>query len=143
MKAEALFLEGVTHQTYDVKRAIPSLVKATMLNPNDPRPFYVLGLTHAANHNKKAAVAALARAVALDPKNLSYRKELNRVENMTAAEIAAYKATRGAEHVFDAGVGVANAGIRVFNFGVILWNIFAFTYNVLTWPLRLVLRIAG
>jgi tetratricopeptide (TPR) repeat protein len=142
MKAEALFLEGVTHHVFDLKRSIPALVKATALNPNDPRPFYVLGVTHAANRNKKRAVAALERAVALDPKNLQYRKELNRVENMTAAEIAGYKATRAGERVFDTGVGVVNAGIRVWNVGVICWNIFAFTYNVLTFPLRLVLRIA-
>ena len=143
IKADALFLEGLTHHTYDVRRAIPALVKSTEIDPNEPTAFYALGIVHAANHNKKKAVAALARAVALDPSNLDYRKELNRVESMTAAEIAAYKATRGAEHVFDAGIGVANAGIGVYNAGVTLWNIFAFTYNLLTWPLRLVLRIAG
>ena len=143
VKAEALFLEGMTHSTYDMKRAIPSLMKATALNPDDPCAFFALGIVHAANHNKKQALAAFRRAVALDPKNLTYRKELNRVENMTAAEIAAYKATRGAEHVYDAGIGVANAGVRVYNVGVILWNIFAFTYHVLTWPLRLAIRIAG
>lgn len=135
LKAEALFLEGTVHQAYDLRRAIPALVKSTALNPNDPRAFFVLGLTHAANHNKRHAIEALTRAVALDPGNLKYRLELDRAQNLSASEVAAYKVTRGAEHVFDAGVGVANAGI-------LLWNIFAVTWNVLTFPIRLVLRIA-
>lgn len=143
LKSEAMLIEGLTHQIYDTKRAVRALTRATELNLNSPNAFFVLGLVHATNHNKQRAVQALSRAVALDPGNLSYRKELNRIENMTAAEIAAYKTTRGAEHVFDAGIKVANAGIGVYNGGVMLWNIFAFTYNVLTWPLRLVLRIAG
>lgn len=136
IKAEALLLEGITHQTHDLRRAVPALTAATQLNPNSARAFYVLGLVHASNRDKKAAMASLECAVALDPKNLSYRKELNRVQNLTAAEIAAFKATRTGERVFDAGIKTANAGIMA-------WNIFAVTWNIVTFPLRLVLRIAG
>lgn len=143
LKAEALLLEGITHQTYDLKRAIPALRKATTLNPNSARAFYVLGLTHAANMNKTDAVAAFERAVALDPKNLAYRKELNRAESISVGVIAAYKATRAGERVFDAGVKTANVGIFIYNIGVYTWNVFAFTWNVLTFPFRLVLKIFG
>ena len=143
LKAEALLLEGITHQTYDTKRAVPALRKATTLNPNSSRAFYVLGLTHAANMNKSEAVAALQRAVALDPKNLAYRKELNRSENLTASEIAGYKATRAGEKIFDAGIKTANVGIFVYNLGIYAWNIFAFTWNVITFPFRLMLKIFG
>jgi tetratricopeptide (TPR) repeat protein len=143
LKSEALLLEGLTHQTYDVKRAIPALRKATTLNPNSARAFYVLGLTHAANMNKGEAVAAFERAVALDPKNLAYRKELNRAQSLSAGTIAAYKATRAGEKIFDAGVKTANAGIFIYNIGVYTWNVFAFTWNVLTFPFRLVLKIFG
>lgn len=127
IKAEALLLEGITHQAHDVSRAIPALVAATQLNPHSARAFYVLGLVHASNRNKKLAVASLQRAVELEPKNLSYRKELNRVQNLTAAEIAAYKATRAAERTTDAAV--------------IGWNVFAITWNIVTLPLRLVVGL--
>ena len=135
LEAEALLLEGITHQFYDLRRAIPALVRATRLNPNGPRAFYVLGLVHAANRSKKDALAAFERAVALDPKNLTYRKELNRVQNLSGAEIAAYKATRAGERTVDAGV--------------LTWNIFAFVWNIVMFPLRVVvgtlrlLRLTG
>lgn len=127
LKAEALLLEGTTHQLYDIKRAIPALVAATQLDPNNPRAFYVLGLTHAANMNRAKAVAAFEQAVALDPKNIAYRKELNRVQNVSGAEIAAYRATRAGEKVFDASVTT--------------WNIFAIVWNIATFPLRIVVGI--
>jgi tetratricopeptide (TPR) repeat protein len=127
LKAEALLLEGTTHQLYDIWRAIPALVAATQLDPNNPRAFYVLGLTHAANMNRAKAVAAFEQAVALDPKNIAYRKELNRVQNVSGAEIAAYRATRAGEKVFDASV--------------ITWNIFAIVWNIATFPLRIVVGI--
>jgi tetratricopeptide (TPR) repeat protein len=138
LKAEALLLEGITHQTYDTKRAVPALRKATTLNPNSSRAFYVLGLTHAANMNRGAAVAAFERAVALDPKNLSYRKELNRAQSLSVGVVAAYKATRAGERIFDAGVKTANVGIFIYNIGVYAWNIFAITWNIVTFPLRVV-----
>lgn len=127
LKAEALLLEGTTHQLYDIKRAIPALVAATQLDPNNPRAFYVLGLTHAANMNRAKAVAAFEQAVALDPKNIAYRKELNRVQSVSGAEIAAYRATRAGEKVFDASVTT--------------WNIFAIVWNIATFPLRVVVGI--
>jgi tetratricopeptide (TPR) repeat protein len=134
LKADALLLEGITHQTYDTKRAIPALRRAITLNPNSAAAFYVLGLTHAANRNKAEAVAAFQRAVVLDPKNLSYRKELDRAQNLSGAEIAAYKATRAGERIFDAGVKTANAGIMA-------WNIFAVIWNIVTFPLRMVFGV--
>jgi tetratricopeptide (TPR) repeat protein len=131
LKAEALLLEGMTHQLYDLKRAIPALVRATELNPNSAQAFYVLGLTHAANMGKAKAVAAFEQAVALEPRNIAYRKELNRAQSLSGGEIAAYKATRAGEKMFDAGIKTANAGIMA-------WNIFAVLWNILTFPLRLV-----
>lgn len=141
LKAEALLLEGLTHQTYDLKRAIPALRKATTLNPNSPRAFYVLGLTHAANMNKTEAVAAFERAVTLDPKNLAYRKELNRAQTLSVGTIAAYKATRAGERVFDAGVRTANVGIIIYNIGVYAWNTFAIIWNIVMFPLRIMFAI--
>ena len=133
LKSEALLLEGLTHQVYDLKRAIPALVAATKADPNNARAFFVLGLTHAANMNKANAVAAFQRAVALDPKNITYRKELNRAESLTAAEIAGYKATRAGERIYDAGIATANAGIMA-------WNVFAVIWNILTFPLAHAIR---
>lgn len=127
LKAEALVLEGMTRQVYDIRRAIPALTAATTFDPNNARAFFVLGLVHAANRNKKDALAAFERAVALDPKNIKYRKELNRVENLSAAEIAGYRATRAGEKAFDAAVTS--------------WNVFAVVWNIATFPIRVVVGI--
>ena len=143
LKAEALLLEGLTHQTYDLKRALPALRQATTLNPNNPAAFFALGLTQAANMNKGEAVAAFELAVALDPKNISYRKQLDRAQNLTGAEIAGYKVTRAGEKIFDAGIKTANAGIFIYNVGAVAWNVFAISWNIVTFPLRLVHRIFG
>ena len=109
LNAEALLLEGITLHTYDIKSAIPALRKATTLNANNPYAFYVLGLTQAANMNKAEAVAALQRAVALRPKNLTYCKELDRAQSLYAGETAAYRATR----ISDAAIKTAMATITI------------------------------
>ena len=62
--------------------------------PTTPRAFYVLGLTHAANMNKAKAVAAFEQAVALDPKNIAYRKELNRAQSLSGARDRRLQAPR-------------------------------------------------
>jgi hypothetical protein len=136
LKARALLIEGMTHQVYDTRRAIPALVAATRADPTFAQAFYALGLTHAENMNKGHAIEAFQRAVALDPKNLTYRKELNRVENVTGAEIAGYRVTRAGEKIFDAGIKTANAGIRVWNVGIFIWNIFIVAWNIVTFPIR-------
>ena len=107
LKAEALLLEGITLHTYDIKSAILALRKATTVNANNPYAFYVLGLTHAANMNKAEAVAALQRAVALRPNNLTYCKELDRAQSLCTGETATYRATR----ISDAAIETAVAGI--------------------------------
>ena len=141
LKAEALLFEGITHRIYDITRAIPALTRATAADPNNARVFHVLGLTHAANMNRAEAIAAFERAVTLNPGNLAYRKELDRAQNLTAGEIAGYKATRAGEKIFDAGIKTANASIRVYNVGVFFWNIFWFTWHIVTFPARLALRL--
>ena len=75
--------------------------------------------------NKAGAVAALRRAVALNPQNLSYRKELNRAQGLSAREIAAYKATRFGKRILD---GSTTA-----------WNSFAASWNIVRVP-RLVFQ---
>jgi hypothetical protein len=120
LRADALLLEGITHHTYDLKRAIPALREATTLNPNRAYAFYVLGLTYAANMDKSGAVAALRRAVALNPQNLSYRKELNRAQSLSAREIATHKATRFGKWILDSST--------------MAWNSFAASWNIVRVP---------
>lgn len=136
LKAVALYIEGATYQPFDTRRAVPALRAAIAADPSNPNSYYLLGLIHFANHNKLEAVEALKRATELNPKNLEYRKSLDRAESLTGTQIAGYKAVRAGERVFDAGIKTANAGIMV-------WNVFAITWNIITFPMRLVLRIAG
>jgi hypothetical protein len=124
LKAEAMLLEGITLHTYDIKSAIPALRKATTMNANNPYAFYVLGLAQAANKNKVEAVAALQRAVALCPKNLTYCKELNRAQSLYAGETAAYRATR----ISDGAIKTAIAGIMTV---AATWKLVMFRLRVL------------
>lgn len=134
LKAQALLQEGIAHQAYDTKRALPPLRRATKLDPDNPAAHFVLGLLHAANMNKSAAIAAFERAVELDPTNLSYRKELDRAQNLGLAEVAAYKVTRAGERTFD-------AAIFSWNIFALIWNIFVIIWYVLTFPLRLFFKV--
>ncbi len=143
LKAEVLLTEGLTHQIYDVARVLPAFSSATRHDPENARAFYALGVAHAVNMNKASAIEALQRAVALDPSNFEYRKELDRVENLSTAAVVVGKVTRTGEKVYDAGIKTANAGISIYNFFVVIWNIFAFTWNVVTFPLRLMGKIFG
>ena len=134
LKALALFYEGTAYHVYDPRHAVPPLVASTQLNPNAASAFYLLGVVHAANHNKQQAVFALRKAVELEPRNIKYRKELDRAENISGGQILTFKTTRAAEKSYDAAIATANIGIRA-------WNIFAMTYNIVTWPLRTMMRV--
>jgi predicted Zn-dependent protease len=78
--------------------------KATTLNANNSYAFYVLGVMLVTNRSKGEAVAALQRAVALKPQDLSYRKALNRARALSVGEIAVYKATRACSSIRDGGI---------------------------------------
>lgn len=143
LKAEVLLTEGLTHQVYDVRRALPALTAATRHDPQNAFAFYILGLAHAENRNKGPAMDALKSAVTLDPSNIKFRKELDRVENLSGAAVAAYKVTRAGERIYDAGINTLNAGVFVYNIFVRIVNFFIITWRVLTFPLRLVWKIFG
>ena len=104
LKAEALLLEGLTHQANDVRRAIVALAASTELRPDNPHGFFALGLSRAAIGQKSGAVEALRQAVAINPKSMIYRKELNRAENLTAVEVAGYRSTRVGDRIVNAEI---------------------------------------
>jgi len=104
LKAEALLLEGLTHQANDVRRAIVALAASTVLRPDNPHAFFALGLSRAAIGQKTGAVEALRQAVAINPKSIIYRKELNRAENLTAVEVAGYRSTRVGDRIVNAEI---------------------------------------
>jgi tetratricopeptide (TPR) repeat protein len=104
LKAEALLLEGLTHQANDVRRAIVALAASTELRPDNPHAFFALGLSRAAIGQKSGAVEALRQAVAINPKSIIYRKELNRAENLTAVEVAGYRSTRVGDRIVNAEI---------------------------------------
>lgn len=131
LKAQALLLEGITLHAYDVKRATTAFCKATNLDPNNAYAFFVLGLTHAANKNTTAAVAALQRAVALRPTNVTYCKELERAQSLHASAVP--KATR----IPNAAVKTAMAGVVT---AAATWKIVVFSWRVLARRLAVAIR---
>jgi len=127
LKAQALILEARSYDDRNSKKALPPLRQAVLIDPNNATAHYLLGVIEAANMNRTRAVDALQTAVALEPDNLEFKKELNRTESISAAEVATYKATRLGERAYDTGVTA--------------WNIFAITWNVMTWPFRAISTI--
>ena len=80
---------------------------------------------HAASRNTVQAVAALQRATALKPQNLSYRKALSRAQSFSAREIATHKATRFGKWILDSST--------------MAWSSFAASWNIVRVP-RLVFQ---
>jgi hypothetical protein len=103
LKVLALTAEAITQRHYDIRRALPPLITATRLDPHDDMAFYLLGSIHLSNKNRAAAITALTRAVELNPNEIDYRKELDRAQNMSAIEVAGYKASRAGEHALTGG----------------------------------------
>lgn len=115
LKARALFLEGVCRSEADPNRAIRILTQAAELEPMMVRAHYSIGLLEAQLYRKARAIAALERAVALEPKNLDFRKDLQRVRNISVGEIAFEQAAAGTRKTIR-GVKIAGtclAGILV------------------------------
>lgn len=96
LKVQALFLEGVCRAETDPKRAIRILQQAVALEPTAADAHYWIGLINMIHMRRAQAVAALKTAVALEPKNLAYRKELGRAENISGAQIAFDRVATGA-----------------------------------------------
>ena len=108
LKARALFLEGICRSEADPNRAIRILTQAVELEPMMARAHYSIGLLEATLYHKERAIAALERAVALEPKNLDFRKDLHRVRNISASEIVFEHAASGTRKTIR-GVKIAGA----------------------------------
>ncbi len=102
MKSQALFIEAIARGADNPRRAIPILEKAAALNPTAALIYFWLGNFHGLLHDKRRAVEAYEKAVALEPKNLVYRKELDRARNMAWSQIAIAKSFRGARTAVNA-----------------------------------------
>ena len=134
LKAHALTQEAFLVHMTDPRRAVKALDQAIQFTPDEPRPYYIMGIIHSQNRNPGRATTALAKAVELDPANIEYRKALDRAANISGTEVVGYKVTRTGERVYDTAVGVANTSIKA-------WNIFATVYNIVTFPIRMPLKV--
>lgn len=128
LRARLLQLEALTWANDNPRREIRLLTQATEIDPTYSSPFYSLGVAHFLARNRAPAIAALERALILEPGNLEIIKQLDRARHMTDAEIAAYKFT-------NAATGTASAGIKA-------WNVLRITFLVGT-PLVVLLVIAS
>jgi tetratricopeptide (TPR) repeat protein len=88
LKAHALFKEGVCHADADPRRAVRVLEQAAAIDPMQASTHYWIGLLHAQLFNKQLAIAALEKALAIDPRNIEYRKALDRARNISGAQVA-------------------------------------------------------
>lgn len=95
LKAEALYVEAVCRSSEKPRRAIGILEQAAALDPSDTRIPYFAGLLHMDLMQKRAAIAAFERALAIDPDNMQFRKMLVRAQSLSGAEVAYHKAATG------------------------------------------------
>lgn len=143
LRARILCQEALSWSLEKLHKAATIAERATIADPNFANAFLVLGMLQYDNRNKAAAIAALTKAVALDPGNIESKKHLDRAQNMGAAEIATFKATKAGVGVANAGIKVYNAGVYTRNFFVIIWNIFVTIWNIISFPMRIMDRIFG
>lgn len=103
LKAVLLAQEGMVHvQSGNYKKAVPILETATTLDPVNPHCWHWLGLAHGHQLNKGPAINAYEKAIELAPDNLEYRKNLERIKNISGGQIA-----------FDRTATVANTGYGI------------------------------
>ena len=95
MKGNALFYEGLCRSVDNPKRAIQILEQALQLMPDSATTSFWIGMFHAEMLNKARAVAAFEQTVALDPRDIDYRKELLRAQSISGAQIAFDRAAGG------------------------------------------------
>jgi tetratricopeptide (TPR) repeat protein len=95
LKAFALLYEGLCRSLEDPRRAIRILEQATAIAPDAAEAHYWIGVLNIDLSHRKRAVAALERAVTLDPDNLEYRKALGRAESISGAQGAFERAATG------------------------------------------------
>ena len=95
LKAHALYLEAIARSLEKPHQAVAILTQAAALDPENDRIPYAEGLLRSDLMQKRAAIAAFERALALAPRNLEYRKELVRAQSISGAEIAYDRAAKG------------------------------------------------
>lgn len=95
LKARAIYFEATCRMAADPKRAIRLFEQVLELTPDAANAYFWIGTLHADMLNKGAAVAAFEQAVALDPRNMEYRKELVRAQSISGAQIAYDRAASG------------------------------------------------
>jgi hypothetical protein len=88
LKAHALFYEGIARSGEDPKTGVRVIEQACAIAPEAANFYFWAGLIHATLFNKPQAIAAFERAVAIDPSNIDYRKELDRAHNISGAQVA-------------------------------------------------------
>jgi len=134
MRAMLLCQEAITYMLDKPGKATSLLARATEIDPEFWYAHFSLGTHQFEHRNKVEAVAALERALLLDPDDIDTIKALDRARNMSAIEAVTFKATRAVESTRD-------TGIKTINFFILIWNIFVTIFNIITLPLRIPARI--
>lgn len=95
LKARAIYFEAMCRMAENPKRSIKLFEQVLELTPDAANAHFWIGTLNADMFNKSAAVAAFEKAVALDPRNMDYRKELVRAQSISGSQIAYDRAATG------------------------------------------------
>lgn len=95
LKAAAIYYEAMCRMAADPKRSLRLLEQVLEHTPDAAHAYFWIGTLNADMLNKGAAVAAFEKAVALDPRNMDYRKELVRAQSISGSQIAYDRAATG------------------------------------------------
>ena len=95
MKGAALYYEATCRMADNPKRAIQLFEQCLQLSPDSANAHFLIGTLHADMFNKARAIAAFEKALALEPRNLEYRKALVRAQNISGTQVAFDRAVTG------------------------------------------------
>lgn len=88
-KAMALEMEGTVYFfAGEDKKAIATYDKAIAIFPDFAKAWYGKGRAHIVLKNKAEAIAALEKAIEVDPEDIDYHKALERAKAISGSEIA-------------------------------------------------------
>lgn len=119
LKLRALEAEGQARMMNGQgDKAAKCFRRATRLSPNDAHLHYCLGVVKTEMAERRPAVRALKRATKLQPKNIEYRKALDRARHISRSAKVVHKASNT--------LSTAVVVFRSILFLLIMWFLYAF-----------------
>jgi hypothetical protein len=129
LRARMLYKEARTWDKQDYNKAVQIAKRAAEADPDFVTAHHMLAIYHWDRREKNQALASIDRVLELDPDDIEALKLRDRIQSMTSAEIAAYKAS-------DIATATYNVGARTFNIFRFIVAIILLPIHIMWWIMR-------